>query len=126
MAQRVSGPEHVVLLWLPAYSPELNPVERLWEELQSRSAVVEARVRGNRAALQAQVAGLGQRATAAMMASLTGYAYLVEALDALSFQRDGMTVLLYPLCGAGQYQAAKATSDAASDLARSVGHFRKT
>jgi hypothetical protein len=31
VAQRVLIPENVVLVLLPAYSPELNPVERLWE-----------------------------------------------------------------------------------------------
>jgi DDE superfamily endonuclease len=29
VAQRVQIPANVVLMWLPAYSPELNPVERL-------------------------------------------------------------------------------------------------
>lgn len=33
IAQRVEVPENVILVWLPAYSPELNLVERLWEEL---------------------------------------------------------------------------------------------
>jgi putative transposase len=83
VAQRVSVPENVVLMWLPAYSPELNPVEPLWEELKSRIDVVDARLRGNLAALQAHVAGLVQRYTAETIASLTGYAYLVEAIDAL-------------------------------------------
>jgi hypothetical protein len=40
--------------------------------------------------LQEHVASLVQRYTAEMIASLTGYAYLVEAIDALSFQRDGI------------------------------------
>ena len=57
--------------------------ERLWEDLKSRIEVVEARLRGNLAALQAHGAGLVQRYTAEMIASLTGYAYLVEAIDAL-------------------------------------------
>jgi DDE superfamily endonuclease len=84
VAQRVSVPDNVVLVWLPAYSPELNPVERLWEDLQSRIDVVDTRVRRSLAALQAHVAGLVQRYTAATIASLTGYAYLVEAIHALS------------------------------------------
>lgn len=29
-------PENIELLYLPAYSPELNPVERLWLALRSR------------------------------------------------------------------------------------------
>jgi transposase len=83
VAQRVPVPENVVLAWLPAYSPELNPVERLWEDLKHRMDVVDARVRRSLTALQAHVAGLLQRYTAEAIASLTGYAYLVEAIYAL-------------------------------------------
>ena len=50
VAQRVVLPENVVLVWLPAYSPELNPVERLWEDVQCRIDVLEARVRASLAA----------------------------------------------------------------------------
>jgi hypothetical protein len=85
VAQRVSVPDNVILVWLPAYSPELNPVERLWEDLKGRIDVVDTRLRRSLAALQEHVAGLVQRYSAAMIASLTGYAYLVEAIDALQF-----------------------------------------
>ena len=85
VAQRVSVPDNIVLVWLPAYSPELNPVERLWEDLKARIDVVDTRVRRSLAALQAHVADLVQRYTAATIASLTGYAYLVEAIYALAF-----------------------------------------
>jgi DDE superfamily endonuclease len=85
VAQRVSVPENVVLVWLPAYSPELNPVERLWEDLKGRIDVLDAQVRSSLTALQAHVASLVQRYSAEMIASLTGYAYLVEAIRALEF-----------------------------------------
>jgi hypothetical protein len=83
VAQRVEVPEHVVLVWLPAYSPALNPVERLWEDLQYRIDVLNGQVRSSLRALQEQVAGLVPRSSAEMITSLTGYAYLVEAAYAL-------------------------------------------
>ena len=83
VAHRVQLPENVVLVWLPAYSPELNPVERLWEDLKARIDVLDARVRSNLTALQEHVAGLVQRYSAETIASLTGYTYLIEAIYAL-------------------------------------------
>ena len=83
VAQRVAIPENVILMWLPAYSPELNPVERLWEDLKGRIDVGDAQVRASLTALQEHVAGIVQRYTPETIASLTGYAYLVEAAHAL-------------------------------------------
>ena len=85
VAQRVTVPEHVIWLWFPAYSPELNPVERLWEDLKRRIDVLNGQVRSSLGALQEHVAGLVQCYSAEMIASLTGYTYLVEAIDALQF-----------------------------------------
>ena len=85
VAQRVTVPENVILMWLPAYSPELNPVERWWEDLKRRIDVFNSQVRSSLGALQEHVADLVQRYSAEMIASLTGYAYLVEAINALQF-----------------------------------------
>jgi hypothetical protein len=83
VAQRVQIPENVVLGWLPAYSPELNSVERLGEDLKRRIDVADARVRSSLAALQEHVADMVRRYSAETVASLTGYAYLVDAINAL-------------------------------------------
>lgn len=83
VAQRVEVPANGVLVWLPAYRPEWNPVERRWEDLKSRIDVLNDQVRSSLRALQEHVAGLVQRSAAEMIASLTGYTYLVEAAYAL-------------------------------------------
>jgi hypothetical protein len=72
------------------YSPELHPVERLWEDLKRRIDVLDPRVRSSLAALQAHGADLIQRYTAEAIASLTGYASLVETACALSLHINGV------------------------------------
>jgi hypothetical protein len=83
VAQRVPVPDNVVLIPLPAYSPELNPVERLWEDLKQRIDGLDSQVRASLTALQAHVADIIRRYTAEAIASLTGYPYLVEVARAL-------------------------------------------
>ena len=36
----LSAPENICFVRLPAYSPELNPAERLWEELREKEFVL--------------------------------------------------------------------------------------
>jgi hypothetical protein len=83
VARRVQCPENVILVWWPAYSPEFNPVERLWEDGKSRIDVLDVRIRSSLTMLQEHVAGIVRRYTTEAIASLTGYAYLVEAMRAL-------------------------------------------
>jgi hypothetical protein len=83
VAQRVAVPDNVVLVWLPPYSPELNPVERLWEDLKYRIDVQNPAVRVNLEVFRDHIAGLVRGYTAETLASLTSYSYLVEAVYAL-------------------------------------------
>jgi hypothetical protein len=46
---------------------------------------MDVRVRSSLSALQEHVAGIVQRYSAEIIASLTGYAYLIEAVHALQF-----------------------------------------
>ena len=38
-AKALQLPKNLVLEFIPAYSPELNPMERLWEALKSHMAL---------------------------------------------------------------------------------------
>lgn len=83
IARGVVVPENVVLVPLPAYSPELNPVERLWQDLKRRIDGFDASVRRSLAGLQEHVAEIVRSYTAVQIASLTGYDYLLDAVNAL-------------------------------------------
>lgn len=83
IAQRVEVPENVVLVPLPPYSPELNPVERLWLDLKRRIDVLDGEVRTSLTALREHVAGHIRAYTPEQIASLTGYRYLIDAAHAL-------------------------------------------
>ena len=77
-ARRLCVPENISLVLLPAYSPELNPVERVWLYLREQSLshrvwdTVEAIVEACCQAWNNLVAEKGR------LASLTGYPYLKQ------------------------------------------------
>lgn len=78
-ANTLTMPENVRLIFLPPYSPELNPVERLWEDLKEYLAFH----------LHETLSGLRERVrekldayTDEAVASLTGYEYLLDAANA--------------------------------------------
>ena len=66
---------------LPPYGPELNPIERLWRDLKDDLAWLHF---PNLDAQQLYVGDLLQAYDASALRALTGYTYLVEAINALS------------------------------------------
>ena len=83
-AQRLVVPDNVLLLPLPPYCPELNPVERLWQDLKDRLKVAQAPVRASLSALRDHVAELIRQYTPQQLASLTGYPYIINAIEAIN------------------------------------------
>lgn len=78
-AKSLSIPDNVRLLFLPPYSPELNPIERFWQDLKDHVAFH----------LYETLSELKRRAqekldsyTDEAVASLTGYEYLLDAASA--------------------------------------------
>ncbi len=83
-AEHPEVPDNVLLLFLPPYCPELNPVERLWQDLKGRLKVAQASVRTSLNALRDHVAGLIRQYTPQQLASLTGYPYIINAIEAIN------------------------------------------
>lgn len=80
-AKAVQVPENVRFVFLPPYSPELNPIERLWRDLKDHLAWLHF---PDLAIQQDFVGALLRRYTPGMIQSLTAYSYFVEAVNALS------------------------------------------
>jgi transposase len=73
-------PENIVCLFLPPYGPELNPIERLWQDVKDQLAWVLA------AALEEfehDVDMIITRYSNAAIRSLTSYPYFVHAVNAV-------------------------------------------
>ena len=74
-------PENVALVFLPPYCPELNPVERLWLAVRERVDVFAEDVRTKLTALTEHVAEIVRGFSASEIVSLTGYDYILNALE---------------------------------------------
>lgn len=75
-AQALRMPTNVTLLFFPPYTPELNPIERLWRDLKDWLSRFHPQTLDDLSSL------LSQRLTSystAMLRSLTGFAYLLTA-----------------------------------------------
>lgn len=79
-ARRLRIPANVVLLPLPPYSPELNPIERVWRDLKDHLAgTLFERLHS----LKGHAAQILKSYTPATIRSLTGSPFFVEAVDGL-------------------------------------------
>ncbi len=69
-AKSLRAPERLTLVSLPAYTPELNPAERLWPLIKEG---VANRTHESLASPEETVRGRCQRITAAQVTALTNY-----------------------------------------------------
>lgn len=70
-------PDNVVLFRLPPYSPELNPMERVWQDMRRRLSID---LPAGLDALVDDVTRIVRDYTPAVLGSLTGYPYLRRAI----------------------------------------------
>ena len=77
LAKHLIVPENVILLFQPVYSPDVNPIERLWQSLKEKlSWLTVATLDELRKEMDAVLNSL----TAECIASLTGYDFILSAL----------------------------------------------
>jgi transposase len=80
-AKKLIIPNNMVLLPFPAYCPELNPIERLWQYIKSRIDFALIKTMED---LKLNVADiLKKECTDSVVASITGYSYIIDAVVAL-------------------------------------------
>jgi hypothetical protein len=77
VARSLLIPDNVVLFRLPPYCPELNPMERVWQDLRNRLCID---LPAGLEALVCDVTRVVCEYTPSILASLTGYSYLKQAI----------------------------------------------
>jgi transposase len=77
-AKRLRVPENIVLLFQPPHSPELNPIERVWEHIKQDLAWD---LFDNLDQLEKRVDELLASFSPELIASLSGFDFILEALS---------------------------------------------
>jgi transposase len=76
-AKAVRWPSNVIPVFLPPYSPELNPIERLWRDLKDNLADVTVKTIEE---LSEAMCAVIQNYSQATLQSLTSFPYFVQAV----------------------------------------------
>lgn len=77
-AKRLIIPENIRLIFLPPYSPELNPVERFWQYIKK---YIKGKIFSGFMEMKDCVADILKKCSNRMTASLTGFPYILDAIN---------------------------------------------
>ena len=80
-ARALTPPANVALVYLPPYSPELNPVERLWQALKRHLTSQAATLRFTLNTLRQAMDHFVQTLTPAQISSLTYFPYIQNIMQ---------------------------------------------
>jgi hypothetical protein len=75
--ERLEIPENVIFLFQPAYSPELNPIERVWRAMKDELCW---ELYGSLQELRDRVYAILRTLSCEVIASLAGWDYITDAL----------------------------------------------
>ena len=77
LAKNLILPENVILLFQPAYSPDVNPIERVWQSIKDKLSWLMTETLDE---LRIEMDAVLNSLTAEGIASLTGYDFILSAL----------------------------------------------
>jgi len=77
-AKRLVIPQNIRLIFLPAYSPELNPVERFWQHIKRD---IKGKIFSVLQDMKDYVADILKKCSEETVASLTGFPYISDSLN---------------------------------------------
>ena len=77
-AKQLEIPENVVLLFQPTYSPDVNPIERVWQYLKKQDSWLRFETLAN---LQTHLCQQLNALCRETITSLTGYPFILSALE---------------------------------------------
>ena len=80
-AKKLEIPENVVLLFQPAYSPDINPIERVWQYVKKQESWLNFETLAD---LQKNVCQQLNALCRETIASLAGYPFILSALEKLN------------------------------------------
>jgi len=81
---QMSIPANVILLFQPPYSPELNPIERLWEEIKKELRWL---IFNNLDELREQIKKILNNLSESTIKSLGGWDFILQALSIVRFRQ---------------------------------------
>ena len=79
-AKSLEIPENIILLFLPPYSPELNPIQRLWQDLKTKLFLQTYQTFED---MQAKVTEILLNYSETAIAKLTGFSHFINAANAI-------------------------------------------
>jgi hypothetical protein len=77
-AKRLVMPENIRLIFLPSYSPELNPIERFWQHIKRD---IKGKIFSVLQDMKDYVADILKKCSEETVASLTGFSYIADLID---------------------------------------------
>ena len=77
-AKKIQIPNNIILFFQPPHSPEINPIERVWQYIKKR---LSWEIYENLEDLRQNVRNILNNLEDKIIASLTGWDYIVEAIS---------------------------------------------